>query len=239
MGFNRHATTATCLLALLSACTTTPTGTPATSTSTVTHTTTVAPSPTTTQSRGHAALEGLPIQPADHTAPYRRDAFGQRWSDDVTVEFGHNGCDTRNDILRRDLRDVIVKPNTHDCVALSGTLDDPYTGATIAFQRGQDTSPMIQIDHIVALANAWATGAQQWDDQTRRNFANDPRNLLAVDGPTNISKSAGDATQWLPPNEAFICDFTHAQINIKRTYGLWVTQAEHDALAHAIDTHCR
>lgn len=239
MGFNRHATTATCLLALLSACTTTPTGTPATSTSTVTHTTTVAPSPTTTQSPGHAALEGLPIQPADHTAPYLRDAFGQRWSDDVTVEFGHNGCDTRNDILRRDLRDVIVKPNTHDCVVLSGTLDDPYTGATIAFQRGQDTSPMIQIDHIVALANAWATGAQQWDDQTRRNFANDPRNLLAVDGPTNISKSAGDATQWLPPNEAFICDFAHAQINIKRTYGLWVTQAEHDALAHAIDTHCR
>lgn len=239
MGFNLHAATATCLLALLSACTTTPTGTPATSTSTVTHTTTVAPSPTTTQSPGHAALEGLPIQPADHTAPYRRDAFGQRWSDDVTVEFGHNGCDTRNDILRRDLRDVIVKPNTHDCVALSGTLDDPYTGATIAFQRGQDTSPMIQIDHIVALANAWTTGAQQWDDQTRRNFANDPRNLLAVDGPTNISKSAGDATQWLPPNEAFICDFTHAQINIKRTYGLWVTQAEHDALAHAIDTHCR
>lgn len=239
MGFNLHAATATCLLALLSACITTPTGTPATSTSTVTHTTTVAPSPTTTQSPGHAALEGLPIQPADHTAPYRRDAFGQRWSDDVTVEFGHNGCDTRNDILRRDLRDVIVKPNTHDCVALSGTLDDPYTGATIAFQRGQDTSPMIQIDHIVALANAWATGAQQWDDQTRRNFANDPRNLLAVDGPTNISKSAGDATQWLPPNEAFICDFTHAQINIKRTYGLWVTQAEHDALAHAIDTHCR
>lgn len=239
MGFNRHATTATCLLALLSACTTTPTGTPATSTSTVTHTTTVAPSPTTTQSPGHAALEGLPIQPADHTAPYLRDAFGQRWSDDVTVEFGHNGCDTRNDILRRDLRDVIVKPNTHDCVVLSGTLDDPYTGATIAFQRGQDTSPMIQIDHIVALANAWATGAQQWDDQTRRNFANDPRNLLAVDGPTNISKSAGDATQWLPPNEAIICDFAHAQINIKRTYGLWVTQAEHDALAHAIDTHCR
>lgn len=239
MGFNRHAATATCLLALLSACTSTSTGTPATSTSTVTHTTTVAPSPTTTQSPGHAALEGLPIQPADYTAPYRRDAFGQRWSDDVTVEFGHNGCDTRNDILRRDLRDVIVKPNTHDCVALSGTLDDPYTGATIAFQRGQDTSPMIQIDHIVALANAWATGAQQWDDQTRRNFANDPRNLLAVDGPTNISKSAGDATQWLPPNEAFICDFAHAQINIKRTYGLWVTQAEHDALAHAIDTHCR
>lgn len=239
MGFDRHAATATCLLALLSACTSTPTGTPATSTSTVTHTTTVAPSPTTTQSPGHAALEGLPIQPADHTAPYRRDAFGQRWSDDVTVEFGHNGCDTRNDILRRDLRDVVVKPNTHDCVVLSGTLDDPYTGATIAFQRGQDTSPMIQIDHIVALANAWATGAQQWDDQTRRNFANDPRNLLAVDGPTNISKSAGDATQWLPPNEAFICDFAHAQINIKRTYGLWVTQAEHDALAHAIDTHCR
>lgn len=238
MGFNRHATTATCLLALLSACTSTPTGTPATSTSTVTHTTTVAPSPTTTQFPGHAALEGLPIQPADHTAPYRRDAFGQRWSDDVTVEFGHNGCDTRNDILRRDLRDVIVKPNTHDCVALSGTLDDPYTGATIAFQRGQDTSPMIQIDHIVALANAWTTGAQQWDDQTRRNFANDPRNLLAVDGPTNISKSAADATQWLPPNEAFICDFAHAQINIKRTYGLWVTQAEHDALSHAIDTHC-
>lgn len=147
------------------------------------------------------------------------------------MEFGHNGCDTRNDILHRDLVDITLKENTHDCVVLTGTLHDPYSGTDISFQRGQDTSELVQIDHIVPLADAWQKGAQEWPPEKRRDFANDPRNLLAVDGPLNQQKSAGDAATWLPPSKEYRCTYAQKIIEVKATYGLWVTQAEHDALA--------
>lgn len=133
---------------------------------------------------------------------YDRDLFGQAWTDDVTVEGGHNGCDTRNDILGRDLEQIVFKPGTRDCAVQTGTLRDPYTGNTIAFVRGEGTSNAVQIDHVVALSDAWQKGAQQLDTATRVNFANDPRNLKAVDGPTNQQKSDGDAATWLPRTRA-------------------------------------
>ena len=89
---------------------------------------------------------------------YDREQFGPAWSD-----VDRNGCDTRNDILKRDLAGETFKPGTHDCVVLTGTLDDPYTGKTIAFSRGQGTSEAVQIDHVVALSDAWQKGAQQLD----------------------------------------------------------------------------
>ena len=180
------------------------------------------------------ALEQLNALPVKGRAPktdYEREQFGQAWSDDVTVEFGHNGCDTRNDILRRDLVDITLKENTHDCVVLTGTLHDPYSGTEISFQRGQGTSELVQIDHIVPLADAWQKGAQEWSPEKRRDFANDPRNLLAVDGPLNQQKSAGDAATWLPPNNGYRCSYAQRIIDVKSTYGLWVTEAERDALA--------
>lgn len=167
---------------------------------------------------------------------YSRDAFGQRWSDDVTVEFGHNGCDTRNDILRRDLANVVVKPNTFDCVVLSGSLHDPYTGAIIEFQRGQESSQAVQIDHVVAMSDAWQKGAQYWDPATRQNFANDPLNLLAADGPANMQKGDSDAATWLPSNSGFRCQYVARQIAVKHRYGLWATPAEHEALGRWLDT---
>ncbi|WP_413227962.1 HNH endonuclease family protein [Corynebacterium lizhenjunii] len=189
-------------------------------------------------SYAHAQLATLEIKGrAPHTG-YSRAEFGQRWSDDVDVEFGHNGCDTRNDILTRDLDNRTYKPRTRNCVVLTGTLKDPYTGKTIAFQRGKDTSAAVQIDHVVPLADAWQKGAQSWDAQTRRNFANDPRNLLAVDGPANMQKKASDAATWLPPNKAYRCDYARRIIDVKAAYSLWVTQAEHDALLRQLGT-CR
>ncbi|WP_319651251.1 MULTISPECIES: HNH endonuclease family protein [unclassified Corynebacterium] len=161
---------------------------------------------------------------------YSREAFGQAWSDDVEVEGGHNGCDTRNDILRRDLAEVVLKPGTHGCVVASGVLHDPYSGRSIDFVRGVDTSRVVQIDHVVALADAWVKGAQQLDEVTRRNLANDPLNLMAVDGGLNAQKGAGDAATWLPPNVGFRCDYARRQVAVKQRYGLWVTQAEKDAL---------
>ncbi|MBM7277115.1 DUF1524 domain-containing protein [Gordonia rubripertincta] len=168
---------------------------------------------------------------------YDRDLFGQAWSDDVTVDGGHNGCDTRNDILRRDLTDITLKPGSNGCAVLSGTLDDPYTGTTIRFVRGQGTSAAVQIDHVVALSDAWQKGAQQLSPQQRIDFANDPRNLQAVDGPTNQKKGAGDAATWLPPNKDYRCTYVSRQVDVKAAYRLWVTQAEKDAITRVL-TSC-
>lgn len=182
----------------------------------------------------YAALASLAIQGRAPKTGYDRDQFGQEWSDDVSVEAGHNGCDTRNDILRRDLSDIVIKRGSNGCAVLTGTLHDPYTGGTIDFERGADSSA-VQIDHVVSLSDAWQKGAQQWDSAKRQNFANDPRNLLAVDGPTNQRKSDGDAATWLPPNKSFRCTMVTMQILVKSDYGLSVTQAEHDAMKRVLD----
>jgi len=165
---------------------------------------------------------------------YDRDLFGQAWSDDNDQLWGHNGCDTRNDVLRRDLDETVIDPDTHGCVVLRGLLHDPYTGKTIDFVRGVGTSTAVQVDHVVALADAWETGAQQWTPQRRQEFANDPLELIAVDGPTNESKGAGDAATWLPPHKAFRCAYAARQIAVKLTWGLWVKPAERDALTRIL-----
>ena len=179
-------------------------------------------------------LRELAVRSADEASvvpDYDRQAFGQRWADT-----DHNGCDTRNDILARDLARPTFKPGTRDCVVLTGTLAEPYTGTTIQFQRGDKSSALVQIDHVVALADAWRSGAWQWDAQRRQEFANDPENLLAVDGAANEDKSASSADQWLPPNVAFRCDYVKRQIAVKYAYGLSVTQAEQDAMATQLTT---
>jgi hypothetical protein len=158
---------------------------------------------------------------------YSRAQFGPAWAD-----VDHNGCDTRNDILNRDLLGVTWRAGTHDCVVISGTLADPYTGSAIPFEKAKATA--VQIDHIVALGDAWQTGAQGWTAATREQFANDPLNLLAVDGPQNESKSDSDAASWLPPNKSFRCSYVARQITVKAAYKLWVTGAEHDAMASVL-----
>lgn len=184
-----------------------------------------------------AALDSLEVKGRAPRTGYEREEFGQAWSDDVTVEFGHNGCDTRNDILRRDLapESLVLKEGTHDCVALSGTLHDPYSGQDIEFQRGAQTSRAVQIDHVVPLADAWQKGAQQWSPEKRRDFANDPRNLLAVDAPLNQQKGAGDAATWLPPNKGFRCEYARRIVEVKAAYEIWVTAAEKDALRRLLN----
>lgn len=177
-----------------------------------------------------STLSGIPIKGRAPKTGYSRAQFGQAWTDDVSVEFGHNGCDTRNDILRRDLSAVALKAGTRGCVVTGGVLDDPYTGNVIAFTRGKGSSEAVQIDHVVPLSNAWQTGAQQWDEAKRRDFANDPRNLQATDGPTNQSKGDSDAATWLPPNKEYRCTYVARMVSVKALYGLWVTPAEHDAI---------
>ena len=175
-------------------------------------------------------LDTLEVKGRAPMTGYSRDLFGQAW-----LDVDRNGCDTRNDILRRDLGDITLKPGTNDCVVLSGELDDPYTGNLIDFERGASTSSEVQIDHVVALADAWAKGAQQWPASEREAFANDPRNLLAVDGPTNQEKGAGDAATWLPPNRAYWCDYAAAIVLVKSEYEVWTTAAEHARLKNLLE----
>ena len=170
-------------------------------------------------------LATLPIKGRAPKTGYDRDQFGQAWAD-----VDRNGCDTRNDTLKRDLTQVTFT-NSVQCKIQSGTLADPYTAKTISFVRGSTTSAAVQIDHVVALSDAWQKGAQQLTDEQRTAFANDPLNLQSTDGPTNVQKGDGDAATWLPPNKTFRCDYVARQISVKATYNLWVTQAEHDTMA--------
>lgn len=179
--------------------------------------------------RARAELGTLAVKGRAPRTGYDRDAFGPAWAD-----VDRNGCDTRNDVLARDLADVAFEAGTHDCVVLTGTLDDPYSGTTIAFERGPDSAD-VQIDHVVALSDAWQKGAQQWDAERRRQFANDPANLLAVDGPTNAAKGDGDAATWLPPSTGYRCAYVVRQVRVKAAYGLWVTAAERDAMDRTLD----
>jgi uncharacterized protein DUF1524 len=172
-----------------------------------------------------SALAALPVKGRAPKTGYTREQFGPAWAD-----VDRNGCDTRNDMLKRDLDGETFKPRTHDCVVLTGTLNDPYTGKKIAFTRGQGTSEAVQIDHVIALSDAWQKGAQQLSPEARRSLGNDPLNLMAVDGPTNQGKGDGDAATWLPPVRAYRCTYVARQVAVKAKYRLWVTQAEHDAI---------
>jgi hypothetical protein len=169
-------------------------------------------------------LAKLKVRTAGSMAGYSRERFGPTWAD-----VDGNGCDTRNDVLARDLRQVVFRAGS-DCIVERGTLRDPYTGKAITFVRGVGTSLAVQVDHVVALAAAWRTGARRWTAERRLFYANDPAGLLAVDGPTNGSKSDQDAASWLPPNPRYHCRYVAKQVAIKTKYRLWVTQPERMAM---------
>lgn len=174
------------------------------------------------------ALGKLAIRGRAPQTGYSRAQFDADWEN-------LGACDVRNHVLARDMTDVKTVSES-DCTVLSGRLEDPYTGKIIDFKRGAGTSAKVQIDHVVAMSNAWQTGAQQLSPAQRQAFANDPLNLLAVDGPANQKKGAGDAATWLPPNKAYRCRYIARQIAVKLKYSLWVTRAENQAMASILKT---
>lgn len=172
-------------------------------------------------SNAKAELEKLEIKGRAPKTGYTRKQFGNGWGK-------INGCSVREVILARDLTDKKIDER---CRVASGVLNDVYTGKTIHFQRGEKSSSKVQIDHVVALSDAWQKGAQQLSPGEREKLANDPLNLLAVDGPANQAKGDGDAATWLPSNKPFRCQYIARQIAVKRRYRLWVTEAEKNAMA--------
>jgi hypothetical protein len=157
---------------------------------------------------------------------YSRAQF-PHWSD-----LDRNGCDSRNEILKRDLTQIVFKVGTKDCKVLSGVLQDPFSNKVLTFTTAKS---VVDIDHLVALSNAWQTGAAYFDKNIRTQIANDPINLLAVDAKLNRQKGDGDAATWLPPNKAFRCEYVSRQVAVKAKYSLWVTPPERDAIIRVLN----
>lgn len=190
------------------------------------------PSTDSSPGEGDTAIEQLATLPisarVSRDGYNREEQFGSAW-----IDVDANGCDTRNDILRRDLDDTVIDSR---CRVLTGVLTEPITGDTIFFERGQDTSALVQIDHIVSLSNAWQTGAQDLTRDQRVAFANDPLNLMAISGRLNQQKGDSDAASWLPPRSEFWCEYVARQIGVKAHYSLWVTQVEHDQMRRVLES---
>jgi hypothetical protein len=174
-----------------------------------------------------AALNNLEVKGRAPKTGYARSQF-PHWSDP-----DRNGCDARNDTLKRDLTNITYKVGTRECKVIAGQLLDPFTGKVINFSA---TKVVIDIDHVVALSNAWQTGAAYFDKNKRTQIANDPLNLLAVDSKLNRQKGDGDAATWLPPYKAFRCEYVARQVAVKAKYGLWVTQPEKVAIDKILST---
>ncbi|WP_394551606.1 HNH endonuclease family protein [Agromyces sp. MMS24-JH15] len=185
----------------------------------------VAPGSAPGSAPSDAELAALVVADGDPAAPYDRDLFGAAWAD-----VDGNGCDTRNDVLIRDLVDVVFRADSNGCIVRTGRLVDAYTGAVIAFVRGPDTSEAVQIDHVVPLSYAWRHGADAWTPELRAAFANDPANLQAVDGPTNQSKSDSGPGEWMPPAAAYACAYVDRFAGVLAAYDLTVAPADYDAM---------
>ena len=173
------------------------------------------------------ALNNLEVKGRAPKTGYARSQF-PHWSDP-----DRNGCDARNDTLKRDLTNITYKVGTRECKVIAGQLLDPFSGKVITFST---TKVVIDIDHVVALSNAWQTGAAYFDKSKRSQIANDPLNLLAVDSKLNRQKGDGDAATWLPPSKAFRCEYVARQVAVKAKYGLWVTQPEKVAIDKILST---
>lgn len=177
-----------------------------------------------------AVLDTIDVRPrTEWDGPFDRvESFGEGWGDP-----DGNGCNARNDALQEAMTDVELRSD--GCRVAAGTFTDPYSGETVSFVAGPVTSEAVQIDHVVALYNAWRTGAQSWSFEQRVAFSNDPLNLQPTLHWVNDDKMASDASQWLPPNAAYRCTYVARQIAVKATYGLWVTQDEYDAMGDVLD----
>ena len=168
-------------------------------------------------------LEELEVKGRAPKTGYKREEFYGGWP---MVD----GCNLRQRILKRELGDTAVLDG---CTVVAGEFDEPYTGQHVVLKDKTEVAK-IQIDHVVALSDAWQKGAQYQDYETRNKLATDPLNLLAVDGKANQGKSDGDAATWLPPNKKFRCQYVARQVSVKYKYGLWVTEAEKDAISRVL-----
>lgn len=176
-----------------------------------------------------AVLDALKVKGRASKTGYARTQFYNSWP---TID----GCSLRQRIIKRELGASAVLDSSDNCTVISGEFTEPYTGSHMIFYQKSDFSSGIQIDHVVALSDAWQKGAQSLSTDDRYRLATDPLNLLAVDSKTNQGKSDGDAATWLPPNKSFRCAYVARQVSVKYKYNLWVTSAEKSAISAVLKT---
>ena len=176
------------------------------------------PSVDASSSQALAVAQGLQVRGRAPDTNYSREVFGSAWRD-----VDRNGCDTRNDILQRDFTTTIFKSGTGDCKVIGGTWTDPYSNESYTFDEAPSGA---QIDHVVSLKNAWQMGADQWSDDMRVEFANDPLNLRVTIASLNQQKSDSNAASWLPPFKPGRCNFIATQVAVKAKWNLYVTESE-------------
>lgn len=174
-------------------------------------------------------LEKLEVKGRAPKTGYERDQFYKSWP-------SIDGCNLRQRIIKRELGDTATVSSEDNCTVISGEYDEPYTGSHMIFYQKSDLSKGVQIDHVVALSDAWQKGAQNLTAGERYDLATDPLNLLAVDSKTNQGKSDGDAATWLPPNKKFRCAYVARQVSVKYKYRLWVTEAEKNAIKSVLSS---
>ena len=172
-------------------------------------------------------LNSLEIKGRAPKTGYSRAQF-PHWSD-----LDRNGCDSRNDTLKRDLIKIVFKAGSRDCKVIAGVLTDPFSSKSLTFSSNKST---VDIDHVVSLSNAWQTGAAYFDKSIRTQIANDPLNLIATDAKLNRQKGDGDAATWLPPYKPYRCEYVARQIAIKAKYSLWVTEPEKNAMSKILES---
>lgn len=173
-----------------------------------------------------AVLERLAVKGRAPKTGYSRDQFYGDWPK-------IDGCSLRQIVLKREFGDSATLAADH-CTVLAGSFAEPYTGQTLTFSEKSEITKGLQIDHVVALSDAWQKGAQNLSAEDRFQLATDPLNLLAVDSSANQQKSDGDAATWLPANKPFRCQYVARQVSVKYKYHLWVTEAEKDAIARVL-----
>ncbi|GAB20514.1 hypothetical protein GOEFS_119_00040 [Gordonia effusa NBRC 100432] len=192
---------------------------------------------TSTQTfRGLTVIDRLPEIPGYERSckKGKKCVFGPAWTDDTDAPLSKNGCDTRNDLIRSQLVNVVTTARSHGCKVIAGTLHDPYTGKTIPLAKTASGST-IEVDHVIALERIWNLGADQWTARQRATVANDPKNLIATDASLNSSKGSKGLGEWLPPNVGFVCEYTHRYLAVAAAYKLPITSADRDAV---ISHHC-
>ncbi len=173
-------------------------------------------------------IEGLKTKGRGPKTGYDRDEFGYAWMDSADgVPLAHNGCDTRNDLLKRDGEDVRFKSGSN-CVVISMTLDDPYTATTIEWRKRKASE--VQIDHVVPLSYSWQMGSSRWPEEKRRQLANDPLNLIPVQGRANSAKSDSGPASWLPPSKLVRCAYAVRFAQVAEKYDLPVTAPDRKAM---------
>lgn len=185
------------------------------------------PSSASTSTAVLSLVDALGVEDDVAPATYERAAFGQRWAD-----VDRDGCDQRNDVLARDLVDVVFRAGTQDCVVERGVLTDPYTGQLVRFEKVEGG---IDIDHVVPLAAAWRSGAWSWSEEQRTQFANDLANLQATSSSINRSKGDQGVEEWLPPDPAYTCTYAARWVQIKTRWSLSVTTPEKSALEQLLE----